>query len=47
MLGASPIKQNIQNALYKLAPNSILYIQFYMAELLQSPKTIDLYKDTL
>ena len=35
MLGVRPIKMNIQNALCEQAPNSILYIQFCMAELLQ------------
>ncbi len=35
MSGVRPIKSNIQNALYEQAPNSILYIQFCMAELLQ------------
>ncbi len=32
MLGVRPIKMNIQNALCEQAPNSILYIQFCMAE---------------
>ena len=35
MSGVRPIKSNIQNALCEQAPNSILYIQFCMAELLQ------------
>ena len=34
MLGVRPIKMNIQIALCEQAPNSILYIQFCMAELL-------------
>ncbi len=34
MLDVRPIKMNIQNALCEQAPNSILYIQFCMAELL-------------
>ncbi len=36
MSGVRPIKSNIQNALCEQAPNSILYIQFCMAELLQN-----------
>ncbi len=34
MSGVRPIKSNIQNALCEQASNSILYIQFCMAELL-------------
>ncbi len=36
MSGVRPIKSNIQNALCEQAPNSVLYIRFCMAELLQS-----------
>ena len=43
MLGVRPIKMNIQIALCEQAPNSILYIQFCMAELLR----YKLYRDTM
>lgn len=40
MLGARPIKLNTQTALCEQVPNSSLYIQFCMAELLPN-KTIE------